>query len=364
MAVMKSPARPNSVALTLIGVAAGLWLLHWLAGIITPLVVAAVLVVLVQALIHAIDKRWPWMPTWLVMVFAAVLIIVTLGVAMMVLIEGVSEIAAQAPALYTRIDGILANLSRTLELEQPLQLTGVVGNINVPQVAGRVLGGVQGLVSTLLLVILYFAFLLAERRKVTRKVRGSTGDGARSRSILQGIGQVGKDIETYVWVQTLTGVMLASGASIVMFAVGLENALFWTFLLFLLSFIPIVGVTAGSLAPAAFALLQFPTLTPALIIFGGIQLVAFIIGNLVYPRMQADAQNISPVATLLSLAFWSFLWGMPGAFLSVPLTLTLMLICAQFDNARWVAVVLSNDGTPAAVRKRTRAASSSPNAAT
>lgn len=352
----KASRRPGAVAMTLVGVAAGLWLLHWLAGIITPLVVAAVLVVLVQALIHAIDRRWPWLPTWLVATAAGIVIVVTLGVAGMVLVEGVREIAVKAPALSVRIDDILGSLSRRFELEERLELTALTGELNVPVLAGRVLGEVQGLASTLLLVILYFAFLLAERRKVARKVRGSTDDEDRSRSILRGIDQVGKDIETYVWVQTLTGLMLAAGAGLVMVVVGLDNALFWTFLLFLLSFIPIVGVTAGSLAPAAFALLQFPTLGPALAIFGGIQLVAFVIGNLIYPRLQADAQNISPVATLLSLAFWSFLWGMPGAFLSVPLTLTLMLVCAQFDHARWVAVMLSNDGTPAAVRKRKRAA--------
>jgi predicted PurR-regulated permease PerM len=181
---------------------------------------------------------------------------------------------------------------------------------------------------------------------VARKVRRISDTSTQSAAILQGIGQVSEDIETYVWVQTVTGLMLAAGSGVIMLAVGLNNALFWTFVLFLLSFIPILGVTVGSLAPALFALLQFPTLTQAITVFLGIQLVAFIIGNLFYPRMQAKTQNISPVATLLSLAFWSALWGMPGAFLSVPLTLIMMLICAQFDTTRWVAVLLSNDGEP------------------
>jgi predicted PurR-regulated permease PerM len=231
-------------------------------------------------------------------------------------------------------------------------LSTLLGEISLPQIAGRLLGGVQGLFSALLLVILYFVFLLAERRKVARKVRNMTGNSDRASVVLQGIDQVSQDIETYVWVQTLTGIMLAAGSGLVMVAVGLENALFWTFVLFLLAFIPILGVTIGSIAPAAFALLQFPTLWQALAIFGGIQLVAFVIGNLIYPRMQADTQNISPIATLLSLAFWSLLWGMPGAFLSVPLTLMLMLVCAKFEGTRWIAILLSNDGSPKAAKPR------------
>jgi predicted PurR-regulated permease PerM len=291
------------------------------------------------------------MPTWLVVTAAAVVIIVALGTALTVLVQGVSQLVSQAPPLYARIGAILLDLSAALRLDQPLRLATLLGNVSLPQLAGQLLGAVQGLFSSLLLVILYFVFLLAERRKVARKVRNITNSSARSSVVLQGIDQVSQDIETYVWVQTVTGLMLAAGSGLVMVAVGLDNALFWTFVLFLLSFIPILGVTVGSIAPAAFALLQFPTLWQALSIFGGIQLVAFVIGNLVYPRMQAKTQNISPIATLLSLAFWSFLWGMPGAFLSVPLTLLLMLVCAKFDSARWVAVMLSNDGTPSATKK-------------
>jgi predicted PurR-regulated permease PerM len=60
--------------------------------------------------------------------------------------------------------------------------------------------------------------------------------------------------------------------------------------------------------------------------------------------MQAETQNISPVATLLSLAFWGWMWGIIGAFLAVPMTLIVMMICAQFPRSRWLAVLLSNDG--------------------
>lgn len=262
--------------------------------------------------------------------------------------QGVTQLVVQGPALVARIESLLQQASRALELEEPLHVSTLVGRVNLPQFAARQLASVEGLFSTLLLVILYFVFLLAERRTVARKVRNITDTNAQSAAILQGLEQVSEDIEAYIWVQTVTGLMLAGGSGIIMFAVGLDNALFWAFVLFLLSFIPILGVTVGSVAPALFALLQFPTVWQALSIFAGIQIVAFVVGNLFYPKMQADTQNVSPVATLLFLAFWSLLWGMTGAFLSVPLTLLLILICAKFESTRWVAVILSNDGKPTA----------------
>ena len=338
--------RQIGIASAIVGTAAGLALLYYLRGILIPLAIAMVLVVLVQALVRVIGHRWRWMPDLLVSILAALVIIATSAVAIYVLAQGVTQLVQQAPAVVARIEALLEQAGRSWGLEQPLHISTLIGQVSLPDLAGRLLTGVQGLFSTLVLVLLYFVFLLAERRKVVRKVQNIAASRTQSATILQGLEQVGEDIETYVWVQTLTGLMLAGASGLIMFAVGLDNALFWTFVLFLFSFIPILGVTVGSVAPALFALLQFPTLWQAIAIFGGIQLVAFIIGNLVYPTMQAQTQNISPVATLLSLAFWTALWGTTGAFLSVPLTLILMLICAKFDSSRWIAVLLSNDGAP------------------
>ena len=146
--------------------------------------------------------------------------------------------------------------------------------------------------------------------------------------------------------QTITGIILTSAAVIVMLAVGLNNVLFWTVLFFLLTFIPNIGITIGSILPSLFALVQFPTYWQAIAIFAVTQITATVVGNLIYPRMQAQTQNIDPVVTLLALAFWTVLWGIPGAFLAVPLTLMAMMVFAQFDDTRWVAALLSNDGKP------------------
>ena len=62
--------------------------------------------------------------------------------------------------------------------------------------------------------------------------------------------------------------------------------------------------------------------------------------------MQRDSLNIDPVVVLLSLAFWGAIWGIPGMFLSTPLTVTGIIILAQFQGSRWIAVLLSGDGEP------------------
>ena len=338
--------RRLGVAQGLIATAASIWLLYYLRTILIPLVIAFVLTVMVDALVKSLQKRWPKLNGWIISFLAASVIMGGIGVSIYVVAQGGAKIVEQGPAMIGRIEALLTQAAQSFGREEPVQLTTLLGEISVPEVAGQVLAGVQGLVSALFIVLVYFGFMLAERTRVPKKVRNIVGSSENSRAMLGGAARIAADIQTYVWVQTLTGIILALVSCAVMLAVGLDNAFFWTFVLFLLSFIPLIGVTVGSVAPALFGLLQFETFWPALIIFGSIQVAAALIGNVVYPRMQAETQNISSLATLLSLAFWTFLWGLPGSFLAVPLTLMLMMVFANFPATRWIAVLLSNDGNP------------------
>lgn len=338
--------RPIATAQILTGAAAAVALLYFLSDILIPLIIAFVLVVLVDAVVSFIDRRWPRAPRWAVSVLAGLTVIVSASTGIFVLAQGAVQMVEQGPALVERVEALVQSAGRSFGLTEPLRLSELVGQVNVPQIAGHVLSAAQGVAGAVLLIIIYFGFMVAGRRRISRKidaVAGSSGGRSRLKGIIE---RIAGDLKTYLWVQTITGAMLASASALVMLAVGLDNVLFWTVVLFLLSFIPQIGVTVGSIVPALFALLQFDTFWQALAIFGGIQFVAFIIGNLIYPRMQADTQNIDPVTTLLALSFWTFLWGLPGAFLAVPMTLMLMMIFAQFENTRWVAAALSNDGKP------------------
>jgi predicted PurR-regulated permease PerM len=332
--------------MALLAVAAAMALLYFLRTILIPLAVAFVLAILVDALVRAIVRSWPKAPGWAVVALTGVIIGSSAFGAIYVLGQGAVEIVEQSRALLTRLEVLVVQASAALGLAQPLHLSSLVGRISIPQLAGALLQGVQDFVSQLFLMIVYFGFMLASRARLGPKLRNLAASRRDAEALKAGLERIAVDIETYVWVQTLTGVMLALASAAVMLAVGLENALFWTIVLFLLSYIPIIGVTVGSLAPAMFALLQFQTFWQAAVVFGGIQVAAVVVGNLIYPRMQAQSQNIDPVATILALSFWTFLWGMPGAFLAVPLTLMLMMVCAQFEGSRWVAVLLSNDGNP------------------
>jgi predicted PurR-regulated permease PerM len=339
-------ARPIATAQIITGTAAAAALLYFLSGILIPLVIAFVLVVLVDAVVTFINSRWPGAPKWVVSVLAGLVVILSASGGMFVLAQGAVQVLQQGPALVHRIDSLIQGASAYFGLKQAIDLQALVGSVSIPQIAGSVLDTVQGIAGAVLLIIFYFGFMVAGRRRMSLKIDAMAGPSDQRAAIKAIIERIAADVRTYLWVQAVTGIFLALAAAAVMLAVGLDNVLFWTVIFFLLTFIPNIGVTVGSIAPALFALLQFESLWPAIAIFVVIQVAAFIVGNLIYPRMQADTQNIDPVTTILALSLWTFLWGLPGAFLAVPMTLMLMMVFAQFDSTKWVAAALSNDGKP------------------
>jgi AI-2 transport protein TqsA len=339
-------SRTIAAAQIVTGIAAAVALLHFLAPILIPFVIAFVLAVLVNALVRFIKGRWAAAPSWAVSLLAGLVVIVLASGGIFVMAQGAAQMVSQGPALIDRLDEIAVGLGRSLHLKEPLHLSAVIGRVSIADVAGFVLSGMQGLFSGLLLMVVYFGFMLAGRRRMGSKIEAAAGSSSRASAIKQTFSRIAADVEVYVWVQTITGTILTLSAVLVMVAVGLNNILFWAVIFFLLTFIPNIGVTVGSIAPSLFALIQFPTVWQAITIFIVIQIAATVVGNLIYPRLQAQTQNIDPIATLLSLAFWSWLWGLPGAFLAVPLTLISMMIFAQFPSTRWVAALLSNNGKP------------------
>ena len=343
--------RTINAAQIVTGVAAAIALLYFLASIIIPFVIAFVLAVLVNALVRVIQNRWRAAPAWAVSLLAGLVVILIASAGVFVMAQGVAQIVATGPALLARLDDISLTIGRSLHLREPLHVASIVGKISVADVAGFLLSGMQGLLSGLLLMVVYFGFMLAGRKRIATKVQRAAGSTSRARTINSTIGRIAADIETYVWVQTITGTILTVSAMAVMLAVGLNNVAFWAVIFFLLTFIPNIGVTVGSIAPSLFALVQYQTVWQGITIFVVIQVIATIVGNFIYPRLQAHTQNIDPVVTLLSLAFWSWLWGLPGAFLAVPMTLMAMMVCTQIPTVRWVAAMLSNDGNPVVRRK-------------
>jgi predicted PurR-regulated permease PerM len=121
---------------------------------------------------------------------------------------------------------------------------------------------------------------------------------------------------------------------------GLELATAWGVIAFVLNYIPFIGPLVATVFPSLFALAQ-GSWQLAIVVFVVLNLIQFLIGSYLEPRIAGAALSVSPFLVLFAVFFWAFLWGIPGAFIGVPIVIAALTLCEQRQSTRWIATLLS-----------------------
>ncbi|WP_372708389.1 AI-2E family transporter [Brevundimonas sp.] len=322
---------------------------YWLRDILTPLAMAIFLLIMIDGVKRFIEERTR-VPDRYAGAAALIVIVLLFFASIAIIVNGAagffSEASGVSSRIGPRIDQILIDGGRVLGIETVPTAAELMTQLDVRSYLASAAMQAQGALTGAFFVLIYLGFLIASQSGFRRKIVGMFPDRTARGEALEVFQRVRGGVEGYLWVQTVTGALICAAAWILMRAVGLQNAEFWTFVIFIVGFIPVLGGAVAGLAPPLFALVQFETYWQAALLLGGLQTILFISGNMIQPRMQGDNQNIDPVVVLLSLAFWGKLWGVVGMFLSTPLAVMAMAILAEFKGSRWMAILLSGDGKP------------------
>lgn len=339
------------VGIALIAVILSTAALWWLRDILTPLVLAFFLVVMIDGLARGLKTRVPGLPDRAALLIAIVGSLAIFALAVLILAENGTAFVTSLLSYGPQINGLIARFAALANVDVPPTLDQLLRQLNPTRYLGTVAQSLQGVLEHAVFVMIYVGFLIASRYGFQRKmVRLFPTREARAEAV--GVfSRIRDGIESYLWIQTITGVMIGFASFVLMSILGLDNAFFWAFLIFFLSYIPIVGGAVGIAMPPIFALVQFSGFWQAGVLLGVMWFVHFFVGNVILPKMQGDSMNIDPVVVLLSLGFWGALWGMPGMFMSTPLTVMVMVVLAQFSGSRWIAVLLSQTGDPDSTRE-------------
>ena len=134
----------------------------------------------------------------------------------------------------------------------------------------------------------------------------------------------------------LTGALVWAFASLL----GLPLAREWGVIAFTLNYIPFIGPLIATLFPTLLAVLQFESWQAVVFVFASLNMIQFVVGSYVEPRVSGTALAMSPFLVLFSIFLWTFLWGLPGTFIGVPITVAVLTFCAQHPHARWLAMLL------------------------
>jgi AI-2 transport protein TqsA len=206
--------------------------------------------------------------------------------------------------------------------------------------------GVTVIVSNLLLVVLLMAFILLEAAELPPKLRMAFGMDERE---IDRLVRSTRQINQVLWLKTLvslaTGLLVGAWAALL----GVDFAVLWGLLAFLFNYVPNFGSILAAVPPVLLALLQFGP-GRAAGVAAGYLVVNIILGNVVEPRLMGHRLGLSPLALLLLLVFWGWLWGPIGLLLAVPITMALRIAMESFEPGRRLALLLARvpQGEPVA----------------
>lgn len=223
-------------------------------------------------------------------------------------------------------------------------LAGLGARVDVARFIRRGVSGLASVLGNTALVLVYLFFLLLERRSFARRLQSMVPDDRRRAELGRILSRIDHDVSAYLGMKTVVSLMTAIPSWAVMTWVGLDFAELWALLILALNFIPNVGSLVATLLPSTLAILQFDTFRPFFVIAIGVTAIQLVVANFIEPPFMGKRLNMSPLVVIVSLVAWSMLWGLPGAFLCVPMTAMLILVLGNIPQARWLAALLSADG--------------------
>lgn len=284
------------------------------------------------------------LPPWLSRTLAFLAVAIMVKILITIITNNVNEVIAAAPRYQENLIEIFNLADQHFHLRSLANMDDFIKSLSVQGILINIYGVFTTITGSAVLIALYVAFLFVEQHFFKQKLDALFPLSNHRQLVNNIINHIVKDTQTYLGLKTFLSLITATASWIIMKWVGLDFAEFWALLIFFLNFIPNIGAIVATAFPALLALIQFENWWPFLMISSGIVAIQFVIGNILEPRFLGKSLNLSPLVILFALALWGAVWGILGMFLSVPITVMMMIIFAHFDSTRPIAIMLSQDG--------------------
>ena len=314
--------------------------LYFARSIFAPFAFALFMVAIVWPLQSGLERMLPQFVALFITLFvtAVVLILFTSMVAW-----GFSVVAQWMIANAARFQAMYLQWTHWLE-EHGIFIVGMISErfdvMWLIRVAQTVAGRINNTVGFAILAFVFMMLALLEAGDMRQRL-ASLKDREKGRELAEAGEKIGAKFRKYMLVRTQLSAL--TGVAVWAFAIltGLELAAAWGIIAFALNYIPFLGPWVATILPALFAIAQFDSWQPIVIIVLGLFAIQFTIGNYLEPLVAGAALSISPLAVIFAVFFWSFLWGIPGAFIGVPITIAILTLCELSPSSRWIATLLS-----------------------
>jgi AI-2 transport protein TqsA len=306
------------------------------ADVFAPLALALFIIAIVWPLQSWLQARMPGLLALAITMMATIAVCVAFG---SLIAWGFGHVGVSLIADSARYQ-TLYNAAITWLEDHGVSVAGVWSEyFSVGSILGwarQVTGRVNTTLSFWLIALVYVILGLMEVEDLRRRIE-SRASRETARIVLAASAATAQKMRKYMAVRTQMS--LATGVLVGAFVwiAGLQFAVEWGVIAFALNYIPFIGPFIATLFPTLLAMTQFSTWKAVVELFLALNVIQFVIGSYVEPRVSGTVLAISPSAVLFAVFFWTFLWGLFGAFIGVPIAIAIITFCSYYPSSRWVA---------------------------
>lgn len=338
-----SPARTNT-ALLVIMIVVVLAALKAAAALVVPLLLATFIATIASTPIRWLNRQKLFgryrIPMWIsVGLVLSTLILVLIGLSL-VIVQVIREFQADQVFYEERIRTIAAEFIRSAQsigiAVSEDDLLSLFDPGRVFRLAGQTLQSVGQLLSNTFFILLTVLFILAEGTSLPRKLYYIFRQKNLSSDWLR---DFGAKMNRYIAVKSTTSLLTGVSVTIVLLLMGVDFAILWGLLAFLLNYIPNIGSVIAATPAVLITVVQLG-FGPAFFVLLSYVAINVVIGAGIEPRFLGRTLGLSTLVVFLSLIFWGWMFGVVGMFLSVPLTMTAKIGFESSPSTAWIAALL------------------------
>jgi predicted PurR-regulated permease PerM len=337
--VLEEMPLPSDPKVTFLG---GLFMLALLAAayvaseILLPLVFAIILKLLLQPALRILERlHVPRIFAALLLIVALFGTIVGLGTAISrpagtwagKLPEGIPRLQERLSFMREPIDTLKGFLNQVEEIGETGPSTNTAAPAKSPTLLTNLLMRTRNFAGGFFTTVLFLYFLLLSGDVFLHRLVEILPRFSSKRQVVEIVQQIESDISAYLVTITIMSAAVGVATALAMWLTGVGDPILWGTIAFLLNYVPILGPTLGVLIFLLAGLLTHDMLWQALLPAGLYFGFHIIEGETVTPMLLARRFTLNPVLVIISLVFWFWMWGIPGAILAVPMLAITKIIC-------------------------------------
>lgn len=328
-----------------LGVIAIIAAMKAVASILNPIFIAVLFAVLFDIPRSWLIKRGMSQGMALLVTILVTLIITVVFIVLMA--NTFLSLSASLPELQQQLQSQLEELGAMLNQAgikgDQLRSVAQDDQTNPLQVISYMLGGILSLLGSAFLILVYVIFLLIEVSGFSNKLNAAF---TPSEPAYRYINTVTTNLRNFLVAQTQVSLVTGVGVTVSLWLLGVEFALLWGFVAFLMNFIPYIGSILAAIPAVIVAFIQFGPSPVVLWVIVAYLVINVIVNYTIYPRLMSQGVDLSMFIVLAAMVFWGWVLGPIGLILSVPITAVIKISLESYPGSRWLAVMLGTGPKP------------------